>query len=46
MVGDAANLPRQEPVLGPFFASRSVGLRLTHAVGEDHRMTRAAGIFL
>lgn len=45
MVGDAANLPQQERVLNPFFVSRSVGMRLNHVVGDDHRMTLAAGIF-
>jgi len=45
MVGDAANLPQQERVLNPFFASRSVGAKLIHVFGEDHRMTFAAGVF-
>jgi phosphate-selective porin OprO/OprP len=44
MVGDAANLPQQERVLNPFFASRSVGLRLNH-VTTDRRSTFAIGIY-
>jgi phosphate-selective porin OprO/OprP len=45
MVGDAANLPQQERVLSPFFASRNVGLRLNRVLGAEHRMTAALGVF-
>lgn len=45
MVGDAANLPHQERVLTPFFVSRNVGLKLTHVIGDDQRMTASGGVF-
>jgi phosphate-selective porin OprO/OprP len=45
MVGDAANLPPQERVLNPFFTSRNVGVKLMRVIGEEHRMTAAAGVF-
>jgi phosphate-selective porin OprO/OprP len=45
MVGDSGNLPQQERVLNPFFASRNVGLKLTRVIGEKHRMTASAGVF-
>jgi phosphate-selective porin OprO/OprP len=45
MVGDAANLPQQERVLNPFFVARSVGAKLIHVFGADHRMTLSAGVF-
>lgn len=44
MVGDAANLAFQERVLSPFFVSRSVGARLSHATA-DRRSTLSFGVF-
>ena len=44
MVGDAANLAFQERVLGPFFVSRAVGVKLTH-VTDDRMSTFAIGVF-
>jgi phosphate-selective porin len=35
LVGDAANLPNQERVLSPFFASRGIGLRLIKPFADD-----------
>lgn len=35
MVGDAANLQQQERALGPFFASRGIGARLTNTFADD-----------
>ena len=45
MVGDSANLPQQERVLSPFFVSRNVGVKVTHVIGADQRMTASAGVF-
>jgi len=45
MVGDSGNLPQQERVLSPFFASRNFGAKLTQVIGADHRMTATVGIF-
>jgi phosphate-selective porin OprO/OprP len=45
MVGDAANLPQQERVLSPFFISRNIGARINHVIGDEERMTVAAGVF-
>jgi phosphate-selective porin OprO/OprP len=45
MVGDAANLPHPERVLSPFFVSRNVGVKLTHVIGADQRMTASVGMF-
>ena len=45
MVGDAANLPQQERVLSPFFASRSTGVKIMKVFGELQHMTAAFGIF-
>lgn len=44
MVGDAANLAFQERVLGPFFVSRAVGVKLTHMT-DDRMSTFAVGVF-
>jgi hypothetical protein len=44
MVGDAANLPRAERLLSPFFRSRDVGIRLMNSV-LNGRATWAVGWF-
>src|SRR5258708_16903392 len=45
MGGDSANLSQEERVLRPLFVSRKVGVKLTHVIGEEQRMTASAGVF-
>jgi phosphate-selective porin OprO and OprP len=44
MVGDAANLPQQERILSPFFATRNIGIRYLDNYLND-RMSFNVGIY-